>query len=228
MKMVFGLLAILLSTVSMPDAYAGECQKCHASFGSSYMQPKVPAVRVQAAGRTDVITLADLYAEHGHPCVGTGIAFRAVQIGMHKLYGDTVPQRDDLLIFSQMPGPGVLDAVDRIIQGPESTAKTVAPAGMQLARDNFVFTLMRQSTGQMVTVRLKPEVLAKDFFPLKARMKKQQLSPEQWQVLHAYIRQAVGVVIRDSDEQLFDVTTVAPQVMWRGASAQAGGAAGHP
>ena len=91
---------------------------------------------------------------------------------------------------------------------------------MKLARDNFVFTLMRQSTGEMVTVQLKPEVLPEDFFPLKARMKKQGLSAEQWQVLHGYIQKAVGVVIRESDERLFDISTVAPQVRWGKVSAQ--------
>ncbi|ABA87413.1 cytochrome c, 1 heme-binding site [Syntrophotalea carbinolica DSM 2380] len=214
MKTVFTSLVLCLCAVWLPAAHAGECQKCHASFGTGYMQPKVPAVRVQAAGRTDVITLAGLYGEHGHPCVGTGIAFRAIQIGMRTLYGDTVPQRDDLLVFSQMPGPGVLDAVDRIMQGPEPSAKTVAPAGMRLARENFVFTLMSKASGERVIVKFKPEVLSEDFFPLKARMKKQGLSPEQWQVLHGYIRQAVTAVIREPDARLFDVTRVASQVLW--------------
>jgi hypothetical protein len=214
MKTVIVSLVLLLRAVWLPAAHAGDCQKCHASFGSGYMQPKVPAVRVQAAGRTDVITLADLYGEHGHPCVGTGIAFRAVQVGMRTLYGDTVPQRDDLLIFSRIAGPGVLDAVDRIMQGPEPPAKTAAPKGVRLARENFVFTLMSKATGEMVIVSFKPEVLSKDFFPLKARMKKQGLSPEQWKVLHGYIREAVTAVIREPDTRLFDVTRVAPQVLW--------------
>ena len=118
MKTVLLLFVMVLSAAWVPNSYAGDCQKCHASFDSSYMQPALPAVRVQVAGRTDEINLAALYGEHGHPCVGTGVAFRAIQIGIRELYGDTVPQRDDLLIFSRMAGPGVLDAIDRIMQGP--------------------------------------------------------------------------------------------------------------
>jgi formylmethanofuran dehydrogenase subunit E len=214
MKAVIVSLVLLVGAVWMPAAHAGDCQKCHASFDDRYMRPAVPAIQLQGADHADVVSLAELYGEHGHPCVGTGIAFRAVQIGIRSLYGETVPKRHDLLIFSRIAGPGVLDAIDRIMQGPEPDAKTAAPAGMLLARENFVFTLMRKSTGEMVIVRFKPEVLSENFFPLKARMKKQGLNPEQWQVLHGYIRQAVTAVIGEPDARLFDVTRVAPQAMW--------------
>jgi hypothetical protein len=108
----------------------------------------------------------------------------------------------------------VVGAIDRIMQGPVPATKTAVPDGMKLARENFVFSLLRISTGDMVTVGLKPEILPRDFFPLKSRMKTRDLSPDQWQVLHGYIRQAVGVVSREPDEKLFEVTRISPQVVW--------------
>lgn len=187
------------------------------------MRPALPAIRMQDAGRVDVLTLADLYAEHGHPCVGTGIAFRAVRAGIATLYGDAVPRRDDLLVFSRIAGPGVLETIDRLMSGAGGAVKTVAPPGMRLARENFVFSLYRKSTGEMVSVGLRPEVLSEDFFPLKSRMKKQGLSPEQWQILHGHIRQAVGKVLGEADERLFEVTRSKPLVMWEAPASDAGG-----
>jgi hypothetical protein len=114
----------------------------------------LPPITVTHNGETRSIHLPDVYEHNGSVCTGATLAFRAVRHGLDTLYGEQVPDLDDLVVISLAPG-GPMDLLDMIIRGDGAGDRTWPPPGIAGGVDKFVFQFMRKSTMQMVTVRLK-------------------------------------------------------------------------
>jgi formylmethanofuran dehydrogenase subunit E len=208
------IFCLLLTAFGAVPATAGDCAQCHGSFRDAVMRPQVPPIRIGDQGQTDTITLGGLFQAHGHPCCGTSISFRAIQLGLERLYGDQLPARDDLVILTQAPLPGFLDTIYRVMRGPKPGKASKPLAGMKPSWANFTFTLLRKSTGTMVTVKAKTASLPKDFFALKARLKNNKLNKKEKRVLHDYVKDTILIFLKEPADKLYDCSPVRKVMAW--------------
>lgn len=167
---------------------------------------------IQVADGNDIasISLEDVAAYHGHPCPGSTVAFRAVQLGSRLLWNDTIPQRKDIVIFSRGSMYGVLDVFALVTKGailPKIDAiSQPSPVlkAMPASQDAFTFTIIRRSTGQAVDLRLAAGVYPKGFFALRRKVKRDSASPAEQQRLKQFQQELIEAVPRLEDGKLFD------------------------
>lgn len=197
------------------SALRGEdCNQCHAAKGVKESTPAVAPIAIQAEGKPRSIALSDAFRLHGHSCPGITTTFRAFQYGILILFGNEIPEREDLLIFSRTPTPGSLDLLDLIMIGENRTRKTSEPQGMRASRDNFCYTLYRKSTGTAVDIQLKPEHYPKDFFDLKKKQSAKKLTSEEWDTLHGYMKNIILTFPGKSFEDLFGRPQPYKTIVW--------------
>lgn len=214
-KTIFvAIFCLLITAYGAVPAAAGNCEQCHSSFDDAFMRPQVSPIRLTDQGQTDTITLGGLFQAHGHPCCGTSISFRAIQVGLERLYGDKLPAREDLLILSQAPMPGVLDTLDRVMRGSNPGKASKPLPGMKPAWANFTFTLLSKSTGSMVTVKAKTASLPKDFFALKVRLKNNKLNEKEKKVLHDYVKDTIHMFLTEPADKLYECSPVRKVMAW--------------
>jgi hypothetical protein len=184
-SILFGLL------ICSPSLWGNECVKCHVDKGVKESAPTTDPILIKTDGKTRSISLADAFAYHGHSCPGVTTAFRAIQYGIKLLYGSDVPEQGDLVVFSRTPTPGSRDMLDFLIIDQKGAKKTAIPKGMRSSRDNFYYTLYSKSTATAVDIQLRPENYPEDFFRLKKKQAAQELSPEEWDTLHDYMKNII-------------------------------------
>ena len=202
-KRLWILLTALLLVAPASIVLANECSKCHAEKGVEESIPPIAPIRISENGVTRSITLSDANNFHGHSCPGLTTAFRAIQYGIFLLYGEEIPETNDLVIFSKTPAPGSLDMVDLVMIGEKRVKRTTAPEGMKSSRDNFSYTLYRKSTGTAVDIQLIPAHYPKDFFELKKKQFARELTSEEWDTLHDYMKTIILTFPQKSLETLF-------------------------
>lgn len=212
--MFVAIFCLLITAYGAIPVTAGNCDQCHSSFHAAVMRPEVPPIRLTDQGQPDTITLGELFRAHGHPCCGTSITFRAIQVGLERLYGGKMPAREDLVILTQAPMPGVLNTLDRIMQGPQPAKASTPLPGMKPSWANFTFTLLSKSTGSMVTVKAKTASLPKDFFALKVRLKNNKLNEKEKKVLHDYVKDTIIMFLTEPAAKLYDCSPVRKVMAW--------------
>ena len=215
MNMKLGIPCIALFFLMQTSALFGsECNTCHAAKGVRESTPDIPPIKINVNGINRSITLSDAFKFHGHSCPGVTTTFRALQYGMQILYGDEIPKREDLLIFSRTPTAGSLDLLDLVMIGEKRGKKTSPPEGMKSSRENFFYTLYRKSTGTAVDIHLKPEHFPKDFFEYKKIQSARALTPEEWDILHGYMKTIILTFPTKSFETLFGKPKPYRAVLW--------------
>jgi hypothetical protein len=200
--------------VSASVLWGQDCNQCHAAKGVKESIPDVAPIKMRAEGKSRSIALSDAFKLHGHSCPGMTAAYRALQYGILKLYGNEVPDREDLVIFSKTPTFGSLEFLDLIMIGENRTGKTSAPMGMRASRDNFCYTLYRKSTSTAVDIHLKPEHFPEDFFDLKKGQSSKKLNSEEWDKLHSYIKNIILTFPQKSFEDLFGDPQPYKMIFW--------------
>jgi hypothetical protein len=194
---------VLFLAFQAPFLYGEECSTCHAAKGVKEKTPDIPPIKMRVEGKEWQITLADAFRFHGHSCPGVTTAFLALQYGIQRLYGNEIPERDDLIIFSKTPTAGSLDFLDLVMVGENRKEQTIAPKGMQSSRENFYFILYRKSNCMAVDIHLKPELFPGDFFEYKKKQSAGELSPEEWETLHGYMKRIILTFPTESFVTLF-------------------------
>jgi len=132
-------------------------------------------------------------------CPCTSCAFRAALLGISVIWGDETPERDDIMIISNLSTPGScqcfqyiigtgpkIDSVPQynpIIKGefriilPNGTEITnmsvmnIKKNGMYTDIENWKFNISRKSTGEYFMVDVKNDVHPDDFFDLRGKVK---------------------------------------------------------
>ncbi|NQS89097.1 hypothetical protein HQ584_04845 [Patescibacteria group bacterium] len=131
------------------------------------------------------IAIEDVGKYHHEVCTCLRIAFRATQFAISELWKGEIPDRSDFKIISACPTLGTQDAFDFIARAKtgmkrEGDFKIQLPKGTSsknLSRDNFVFTFIRKSTGDSITIRVKEELFPEGFFELRKKKKFQDPTP---------------------------------------------------
>ena len=167
------LLAVLVSMFLIASSAGADLD-----MGKDYKVPDISPIKGMADGKEVVITLADAFEYHDHPCPGVCVGFRALTYAIELLWGDAVPECGDLIVFSRGPMSGVrgiftlatygdlkakADAVTQAAPGPQ------IPKGMTPGRDTFRFTIIRKSTGDAVDIKLERDQFPQDFFSLERK-----------------------------------------------------------
>lgn len=201
-KLWISLTALLLFAPG-PILFADECSKCHVEKGVRESTPSIAPIKINENGVTHSITLSDAFRFHGHSCPGVTTAFRALQYGIFLLFGEEIPEKKDLVIFSKTPARGSLDMLDLVMIGEKRAKRTTAPEGMKASRENFSYMLYRKSTGTAVDIQLIPAHYPKDFFELKKKQSAQKLTSEEWDTLHNYMKTIILTFPQKSFESLF-------------------------
>jgi hypothetical protein len=202
-KKLFISLTTLLLLAPASIVFADGCTECHAKKGVEESIPSIAPIKISEGGMTRTITLSDAFRFHGHSCPGVTTAFRALQYGIFLLFGDEIPEKKDLVIFSKTPTLGSLDMLDLVMIGEKRAKRTSAPEGMKASRENFSYTLYRKSTSTAVDIQLIPAQFPKDFFELKRKQSAQELSSEEWDTLHDYMKTVILTFPQKSFETLF-------------------------
>jgi formylmethanofuran dehydrogenase subunit E len=205
---------VLLLGFHIQTVNGSECNTCHEAKGVRENVPDISPIRMRVDGKENILTLAEAFRFHGHSCPGLTTTFRALQYGIQLLYGDEIPDRNDLLIFSKTPTPGNLDLLDLIMLGEQGKGKTVAPDVMKSSRENFHYILYRKSNCTAVDIRLKPELYPADFFDYKKKQSAGSLTPEEWETLHGYMKHIILTFPTESFETLFGAPKPYPMILW--------------
>ncbi len=214
------LLYLVLCAVSalyilLPgNALADDCMQCHAKNGVTVRVPQTAPIRIMADGKEHQITLAQGFKFHGHECPGMTTAFVAIRHGIKLLFGNTVPDRNDLLITSITPAGGVKDMIDLIMKGDSPSDRTWAPHGMKPDIQGFVFTLIRKSTSEGVEVRLKPALFPDDFYLLKQKQKEKTTTPEENERVHNTMKNIILGFPSKPAEELFGTAKPRKVILW--------------
>ncbi len=192
-------------------------------MGKDYQVPDIPPIKVMEDGREVVITLADAFEYHDHPCPGVCVGFRALTHAIELLWGETIPERDDLVVFSRGPMSGVLDIFNLATYGDlkakadavtQATSGPSIPKGMTAGRDKFRFTIIRKSTGDAVDIELKKDLFPKDFFSLKKKIKSEKASDAEKEQMDAYKREMVRTFPAMPVTELFEKPVRYQVIMW--------------
>jgi len=172
--------------------------------------PDVGTIRVVDGEETVSITLGDAFAYHGHPCPGSTVAFRGVQLATRLLWSETVPRRRDIVVLSRGSMYGVLDVFALVTRGPiEPKADAISQPSrvlkaMPVSRESFAFTIIRRSTGQAVHLRVNPGLYPDDFFVLRERAANGSATSAERHRLKGYREELIRTIPRLTEAELFE------------------------
>jgi formylmethanofuran dehydrogenase subunit E len=192
-------------------------------MGKDYQVPDIPPIKVMEDGKEVVITLADAFEYHDHPCPGVCVGFRALTYAIELLWGEPIPERGDLIVFSRGPMHGVVDIFTLVTYGDlkvkadavtQATPGPSIPKGMTAGRDKFWFTIIRKSTGDAVDIKLKGDSFPKDFFSLRKKIKNEKASDEEKKQMDAYKREMVKSFPTLPVAKLFEKPVRYQVIMW--------------
>ncbi len=185
------LLAVAALAGSPVPLRGGDCASCHQARGVTERAPEIKPIPLRSGGAVRTVSLEDVFRYHSHSCPGATTTFKALQYGLELLFQGDIPDVEDLAVLSRTPVEGVRDTLDYILTGGDEIRETPAPEGMKAGRDKFFYTLLRKSTGTAVDVQLKPEHYPENFYPYKKKQAEGALSPEEWEVLHGYMKDII-------------------------------------
>ncbi len=138
----------------------------------------LPPIKVIQNGEQRSISLCEAYDFHGNACPGATMTFMAMKYGLELLYGNEVPDLDDLIVVNRAPG-GPMDLFDLIMKGSDTAQRTWPPAGMSSGAESFVFQFFRKSNMKTVTLGLKDGLWPGDWFELRAKHRDGTISDKE-------------------------------------------------
>lgn len=204
-KRISGLVLALLTLASLPAE--ASCGGCKSSLPAE-VAAKIAPITVLREGKPEALALSDAGG-----CAGIALCFMAVRYGLDLLYGQEIPDLDDLVVFTANPG-STMDLLDKVLRGAGANNRTWPAPGMIATPDNFAFHLVRKSTMQMVEVRLKDGLWPADWFELREKGKKGTLSETEKQKLSQNRQLLAGDYPRRSFVELFGEPQVQTFAAW--------------
>lgn len=144
-------------------------------------------IQIYDEGDLVKISIEDVAKYHGDICPCMAIGYRATKTAIDQLWGDKIPKRGDFKVITAHPGKGSQDCFEFVtrvktrkkgkdfeFKMPEGTTRAM------LTNGNFVFTFIRKSTGEKVTLSVRENIIPKDFFMLRKKVKfDQTATPEE-------------------------------------------------
>ncbi len=125
------------------------------------------------------ITLDDIAEAHGHVCPCVAAAFKASQAAFEAW--DGIPERGNLEIVSAHPSDGHNETFEYILDSSEDVTVNL-PEGtdiLNLTEDNYHYSFVEKSTGDMVVVSVKDGFFPDGFFEMRERCKTKVATPDE-------------------------------------------------
>ncbi len=136
-------------------------------------------LRISDEGELLDISLDDLGAAHGHICPCVAAAFKASQTAF--MTWDGVPARGNLEIVSAHPSDGHNETFEYILNSSEDVTVKL-PDGtdtLNLTEENYCYSFIEKSTGDMVVVSVKDDLFPDGFFEIRMRCKTNVSTPDE-------------------------------------------------
>ena len=122
------------------------------------------------------LSIEDAGKYHGDICPCLVVGFRATQLAISQLWENEIPKREDFKIISALPSQGSQDAfefITRVKTRKDFELKLLEGTSIaDLLLKNWVFTFIRKSTGEQISIWLKKDVFPespKKFFKLRRK-----------------------------------------------------------
>jgi len=136
-------------------------------------------LRISDEGELLDISLDDLGAAHGHICPCVAAAFKASQTAF--MTWDGGPARGNLEIVSAHPSDGHNETFEYILNSSEDVTVKL-PDGtdtLNLTEENYCYSFIEKSTGDMVVVSVKDDLFPDGFFEIRMRCKTNVSTPDE-------------------------------------------------
>jgi len=136
-------------------------------------------LRISDEGELLDISLDDLGTAHGHICPCVAAAFKASQTAF--MTWDGVPARGNLEIVSAHPSDGHNETFEYILNSSEDVTVKL-PDGtdtLNLTEENYCYSFIEKSTGDMVVVSVKDDLFPDGFFEIRMRCKTNVSTPDE-------------------------------------------------
>jgi hypothetical protein len=214
MVCVLGFFVFAAISMLPAGVLAGNCLECHGKQGVTIKPPVVAPIKMMVDGKERTITLDGVFRFHGDVCPGATIAYRGVQYGIRLLYGNEIPDRNDLVVVSRTPAAGVKDFLDFFMKGDKPSMRTLPPPGMQMSRDGFIFTVMRRSTCEAVELPLNHAFFPPEFFSLRKKNQENTITEDERGRFHACMKNIVRASFLTPAEEMFGKPKPYKIIVW--------------
>lgn len=151
------------------------------------------------------ISLDDLGAAHGHICPCVAAAFKGSQIAF--LTWDGVPARGDLEIVSAHPSDGHNETFEYILNSSDDVTVEL-PDGtdtLNLTEENYCYSFIEKSTGDMVVVSVKDDLFPDGFFEIRMKCKTNVSTPDEKSAFKLAKNEIKEKILYLPTEEVFEV-----------------------
>ena len=157
------------------------------------------------------ISIEDIRKYRGNICPGVVFSFRATQLAISQLWKDEIPERGDFEIISTCPFPcsqASFEFLTRAVtrEGGKNF-KIELPKGTDIkniTKDNFVFIIIRKSTGDSIKIRLREELFSERFFQLRKKKIEGRATPEEIKELKSIKQEFTHTFMNLPMDRLFE------------------------
>ncbi|MCD4767625.1 MAG: hypothetical protein K8R34_14070 [Methanosarcinales archaeon] len=125
------------------------------------------------------ITLDDIAEAHGHICPCVASTFKASLTAFEAW--DVIPARGDLEIICAHPSDGHIETFEYILDSSDDVTVNL-PEGtdiLNLTEDNYCYSFVEISTGDMVVVSVKDGFFPDGFFEMREKCKTKVATPDE-------------------------------------------------
>ena len=156
------------------------------------------------------ISFEDIKKYHGYAAyMALGVAFRVVETAFEELYGEEIPNRNDISILSGHGGPGFRDVFEFVTRAKTRGTYTVDVNYPKAQYDPYrpqayayVFT---KNNGEAVEILLKDNFLPPVFYDYLKMSREESFTPESYDACQKLIRELGDRAYNMSTEELLIV-----------------------
>jgi len=151
------------------------------------------------------ITLDDIAEAHGHICPCVATAFKASLTAFEAW--DGIPARGDLEIICAHPSDGHIETFEYILGSSEDLTVDL-PEGtdiLNLTEDNYCYSFVEISTGDMVVVTVKDGFFPDGFFEIREKCKTKVATPDEKSAFKLMKGEIRDKILYLPAEEVFDV-----------------------
>jgi len=195
-----------LTIVSLFALYGGRLN----AKSPEEVQSALPLISIYDEENLLKLSIEDVGKYHGDICPCAIAGFRALRLAISQLWGDEIPKREDFKIISAFPGKGSQDAFEFITRAKtRGDFKLELPEGtdiVNISKENWVFIVIRKSTGKRIKIWLKEEVFpggAEEFFKLRKKVKSGTATPEEKKAFKSTKQELKKALMNLSLDKLF-------------------------
>jgi hypothetical protein len=148
-------------------------------------------------------------AYHGQAALAMlAITFQGLRASLAALSPDIPPRRNDLIVVSGHPGPGVRDAFEFVTRAVTRNAYTIdrsLPEARLNPRADISYSFRISLGGETVQAALRHNILPQRFFDLVSKNEKTEVDLAEFSALK---RQIAATVLVSAPESLFTIKKI--------------------